>query len=213
MYTVLAPEDIKRKAAFELFREYDDPFFNISTELDLGTMIAFSKARGYSFNLCLLFASMHACNRIEEFRLRYINEEIRLYDEIHCGSTVSMEDDTFSFAYFGYTRSIDDFVSAGTKAIEDTRSRKKLEPRTDMIDLVHHSMLPWIRFTSVKHARRIPVGDSIPKITFGRFSEQGNGWRIPVSVEVHHALMDGLQVARYLEQLEAFFKNPESITS
>jgi chloramphenicol O-acetyltransferase type A len=31
---------------------------------------------------------------------------------------------------------------------------------------------------------------------------------MPISVEAHHALMDGLHVGRYFEKLESYFSNP-----
>jgi chloramphenicol O-acetyltransferase type A len=33
---------------------------------------------------------------------------------------------------------------------------------------------------------------------------------MPVSVEVHHALMDGLHVGRYFERLEGYLSDPRS---
>ena len=46
-------------------------------------------------------------------------------------------------------------------------------------------------------------GDSIPRILFGRCVREGKRMKMPVSVEVHHALVDGLDVARFFERFAA----------
>ena len=66
-------------------------------------------------------------------------------------------------------------------------------------DVIWYSVLPWTSFTSFAHARRCPSRESVPRIVFGkRYEEQGR-LHMPVSVEVHHALADGLHVGRFFE--------------
>ena len=62
-------------------------------------------------------------------------------------------------------------------------------------------MLPWLRFTAYTNA--LPGGDSIPRIVFGRATREGRRMKMPVAVEVHHALVDGLDVARFFERFAA----------
>ncbi len=49
----------------------------------------------------------------------------------------------------------------------------------------------------------------MPKIAFGKFTQEDQRMLLPISVEVHHALMDGLHVGRYLSQLEEALLNPQ----
>jgi cytochrome d ubiquinol oxidase subunit II len=80
--------------------------------------------------------------------------------------------------------------------------------RADRDDLVYHSVIPWVSFTSISHARDSRRQSGIPKVTFGKYREAGGRVLMPVSVEVHHALMDGLHVGRFFERLEGYFKDP-----
>jgi chloramphenicol O-acetyltransferase type A len=61
--------------------------------------------------------------------------------------------------------------------------------------------LPWLAFTAFTHARG--QGDDRPKLAFGRFTEQAGRLLMPVAVDVHHALCDGVHVGRFFEQLQA----------
>jgi chloramphenicol O-acetyltransferase type A len=67
-------------------------------------------------------------------------------------------------------------------------------------DIVYHSTLPWLRFSHFTNAMH--AGDSVPRVVFGRRFQDGARWRMPVSVEVHHAVMDGLDVHRFIESLQ-----------
>ena len=71
----------------------------------------------------------------------------------------------------------------------------------------------WVSFTSISHARGGGREESVPKIAFGKYREEGGRASMPVSVEVHHALMDGLHVGRYFERLQSYFDDPASALS
>jgi len=85
----------------------------------------------------------------------------------------------------------------------------KLKP-TMRDDVIYHTTLPWISFTSFAHARTGGRGESIPRIVFGKITNSNERQVLPISVEVHHALMDGLHVGRFLEHVEKAFSEPES---
>ena len=64
-------------------------------------------------------------------------------------------------------------------------------------------MIPWISFTSFTHARKPAKEDSVPKIVFGKYTKKNDSVKMPVSVEVHHSLMDGIHVGKFFEQFYA----------
>jgi chloramphenicol O-acetyltransferase type A len=94
----------------------------------------------------------------------------------------------------------DEFVARGRKAIDASQARKHLEPHAAGDDIVYQSSLPWLRFTSFTNA--LDGADSIPRIVFGKCGKEGRRFVMPVAVEVHHALVDGLDVARFLERFQ-----------
>jgi chloramphenicol O-acetyltransferase type A len=46
-------------------------------------------------------------------------------------------------------------------------------------------------------------------VAWGKFFAQGKRWQLPLSVQGHHALMDGLHLGRYFEQVQALLEHPE----
>ena len=59
-----------------------------------------------------------------------------------------------------------------------------------------------MRFSAVSHARSFSFADSCPKVTFGKLTASDGQKMMPVSVHVHHALMDGFHVGQYLETFQ-----------
>ena len=53
----------------------------------------------------------------------------------------------------------------------------------------------------------------MPKIAFGKFTREQERILMPISVEVHHALMDGLHVGRYITWVEEALTKPEHYLS
>ena len=68
--------------------------------------------------------------------------------------------------------------------------------------MVQYSVLPWLSFTSNSHARQLSHSDSVPKITFGKLERVEEKLKMPMSVHVNHALMDGYHVGQYVEYFQ-----------
>ena len=199
-----------RRATFEFFRRYDNPYFNICAPLDAGPLVDFAKATpGTSFFLAYLYLSLKAANEMEPFRYRLSDSRVLVHDRIHAGTTIPLDDDRFDFAYLDYDENFGLFEAAAKEALARARaSGGRMEARDDRSDLIHYSTVPWVSFTSIAHARNWGREDSVPKIVFGKVSAQNGKRLMPVSIEVHHALMDGLHVGRYLERLQQSFLAP-----
>ena len=202
MYTIFNLETWPRRATFDFFRNYDDPFFNITAPVNVKGLHRWSKNTGSSFFLASLHAATQAANAVEAFRLRLLDGKLVQYDLVHVGSTVLMPDNTFRFCYFDYTPDRKTFVRQGAQRIEQLKENAALDPRDEALDLIHMSVIPWVSFTSFKHARRWGVADTVPKIVFGKYYEQNGRLLLPLSVEVNHAMMDGYHVGLYFEKIQ-----------
>ena len=122
-----------------------------------------------------------------------------------------LPNETFTLVYFDYAETLlkihgrRDASSRGNKkrrlGLQTQTRRRRAHP-------LHHA--PWIAFTSFSHARRWGREDSVPKISFGKFIKENDRTLLPFSVEVHHSLMDGLHVGRYIARIEEMLAQPET---
>lgn len=202
-----------RRHHFEFFKDYELPFFNLCADVDVSELYARSKqTAGPSFFLASFYLSLRAANEVEPFRYRLNGDTVIVHDVVHGGSTVMRQDETFGFAYFDFDMSYGRFEDRGRKILDQARSSSgPLLDRPDRDDVLHYSVIPWVHFTGFTHAQKLGSRDSIPKIVFGRHSERSGSRLMPVSVEVHHALMDGLDVGRFFERFQGMLDDPAAL--
>lgn len=202
-----------RKAHFEFFLDYDSPFSGVCAPVDVTRLYGLtSQVEGPSFFLASLHIALTAANAEESFRYRIRGRDVLVHDVVHGGSTVLRDDGTFGFAYFDYEPDYPTFARRAAAILERARAETgALRDRADRDDLIHMSVLPWISFTGLSHARRWGTEDSIPKVVFGKHHPDGGRRMMPVSVEVHHALMDGLHLGRFFERLQAGLDRAETL--
>jgi chloramphenicol O-acetyltransferase type A len=202
-----------RRDAFEFFRQFDKPYFNVCVRLDVARLKAVLAARGSGgLSLACYFIALRLANLHEPFRLRLEEGRVRVHDEVHGSTTVLREDgESFFFAEFDRTADFDAFAAQAGAAIDAARTqRAAFEPRPDDAARIYFTSLPWLHFTSFSHARNWKTEDSIPRFAFGRAQAEGAALWLPMSVEVHHALMDGVHVGRYVQAFEAALREPEA---
>lgn len=199
-YRLIDKSNWNRKNTFEFFNSYEDPFFSITAKLEVDNLLRYCKENKESFFLHSLYIGARAANEIEEFRMRIQGNDVVAYEKVNYGSPVLHDDNTFTFAYFEYDNNQDICVKNSEKAMKNELEDPRFDPRHNLDDMIHFSVLPWIEFSSIKHARRMPVKDSIPKIVYGKYSEDKGKFTMPVSIDVHHALMDGFHVGQYLKK-------------
>jgi chloramphenicol O-acetyltransferase type A len=202
-----------RRDLFEFFRGFDKPYFNVCVRLDVTELLALLRERpGASVSLAYHYLALRIANEVEPFRYRLRDGNVLVHDVIHGATTVLLSNESFAFAYFDYTADYGKFTADAQSVITKVK-REGIFKASPSDDLIHFTSLPWVSFTSFSHARNWGQEDSVPKITFGKFTNEGNRVLMPFSVEVHHALMDGVHVGRYLSRLEAALADPEAILS
>ncbi|HUR99946.1 MAG TPA: chloramphenicol acetyltransferase [Pyrinomonadaceae bacterium] len=192
-----------RKATYEFFRDYEDPFFNVTANLDVTNLYRFCKQNDLAFSLAALFFSIQAANEIRELRLRIIDDVVVEFGRVEATQTILNDDETFSFCYFPLKDDVFEFDRSGKTAREKYKALKSFDVETDRVDLIYYSAIPWISFTSFKHASRQNNRQSVPRMVFGRMFEDGPARKMPFSVEVHHALVDGVHVGKFYNLFQA----------
>lgn len=192
----------KRRAHYDLFRKYTQPFFSVTVNADVTAVWRRCRTPvGPPFFLASLFVMLKAVNETEALKLRLRGRRVWLHDRVAVGPTILRPDETFGFARLEPSDRLAQFVKTGKAAMAEASARTLLEPEKQTDDIVFHSVLPWLRFTSFTNA--LPGGDAIPRIVFGRCERDGRRVMMPVAVEVHHALVDGIDVARFFERFQA----------
>ena len=210
MPTYLDLDTWPRREVFEFYRHFDNPFFNVCLRLDVTNLLnELQRHSDVSVALTYHYFALKAANDIEQFRYRLRDGKVLVHDVINGGTTLMLPNEAFTLVYFDYAKTFREFIGPAQRAIEETKQSGGFHPRHEDDARIHCTTLPWIAFTSFSHARNWGRDDSVPKISFGKFIRENERTLMPISVEVHHALVDGLHVGRYLARIEEMLAQPE----
>jgi chloramphenicol O-acetyltransferase type A len=161
-----------------------------------------AKELGVSFFLYYFYLSLTAANEIPEFRMRIEEGKAVIYDFVHGSPTILRNDGEMGYAMLEYKDSFEEFIPLATKEIERVKTLWDLDTSKDCPETIYYSIMPWIQFTSVKHPLDLPNTEGIPILTFGKIFEDKNKKMMPLAIHAHHALMDGMHIARFIESFQ-----------
>lgn len=189
-----------RKEHFEWFKNFDEPFWGIVSEVDCSKAYDYSKKEGIPFYNNYLHKSLKAVNLLEDFRLRIENNQIVCYDKIHASATINNKDGLYAMSFIEYHNDLKEFSKNIKKEVERLSKITGLavNSNTARKDTIHYSSVPWYKITGLTHARNYKFKDSVPKITFGKFEQVGNKKIMNISINGHHGLIDGSHAGKYL---------------
>lgn len=191
-----------RRDHFQLFRSQEWPYFSLTVEVDLSTWLPATRAAGRPFYTTLVHEVMTAVNRVEALRTRIRGDEVVLHDQVDVSFTVPWREELFNFCLVDFTPDREAFLARSQAAIAHAQAADGLlldDPARD--GMIFISCLPWLPFTSMTHPVHSTRGDSIPRISWGRVIERDGRLLLPLNLQLHHGLADGVHVARFVEAL------------
>jgi chloramphenicol O-acetyltransferase type A len=200
-----------RRQHFEFFRAFDHPHFNICANVELSPFNAFVRQRGLSLNIAIVYLLARAANAIPEFRYRIRDNQVIEHEVVHPSTTIMSTDDLFSFCTIQYTQDFSVFTQRAKEKIAQVQQHFTLADESETDDLLFMTSIPWLSFTSFTHPMHLQPADSVPRFAWGKTFQNGDSLKIPLSVQAHHALMDGLHVAKYFDEVQGYFHHPGTV--
>ena len=199
-----------RKKHFEFFHSMNHPHFNITANVDITRLQEYLQAEQLTFTPAVLFLVCKTANAIPEFRWRIRGKKVVEHESVHPSFTVpTTVSEAFSFCYVDYQDSFVGFAVdfAAAQAVRKTTPSFEDEAARD--DFLFLSAIPWISFTAFQHAMSHHPSDSIPRMVWGKFFTENGKTKLPLSVQVHHALLDGRHVGEYFDRIQVMMNEPE----
>ncbi|MGK9124221.1 CatA-like O-acetyltransferase [Olivibacter sp. SA151] len=196
----------KRQAHYDFFRSFEKPFWGVTTQLNCTKAFAYCKTYNVSFFCYYLYLSLRAANEVQAFRYRIHDNNVLEYHEIGGSITVIRPDETFGFAYFDFYDEFERFQVELKKQINLEKQSRGLQTNANCRDVIHYSVLPYISFTQMEHALYGGQDNGIPKITFGKYLFQNDQILLPMSIHVHHALCDGVDVGKFVTTFQGYLE-------
>lgn len=187
----------------------DQPHFSVSADIDIQQFLKYIREHKLSFTASVVYAIAHTLNEIPEFRYRIRGEEVVEHELIHPSFTVTTEvSDVFSFCTVPFSYNASEFIDLTLTKIKEMQHQPSFEDEEGRDDFIFMSAMPWISFTSVMHPMHYHPVDSVPRVAWGKYREEAKKVLMPVALQAHHALVDGIHAGLFFEYLEKKMREP-----
>ena len=198
-----------RREHFKVYSGLDHPHFGLCANVDISQFHSFIKQQDISFNIAVIYLISRVANEIPEFRYRIRTGEVIEHEIVHPSSTILVKDDLFSFCTFEYTEHFPNFLHKAKEQIENIKGHPFLKDPPGTDNLLFMTAIPWVSFTSFMHPMHSSPPDSVPRFAWGKYFEENGVRKMPLAVQGHHALMDGIHIGRFYERAQDFLHRPE----
>ncbi|MFT4758293.1 MAG: chloramphenicol O-acetyltransferase type A [Paraglaciecola sp.] len=192
-----------RQAHFEFFNNMNHPYFNICANVELTEFIPFLKDKKIPFTPSIVYLISKTANSIKEFRWRIQEKKVVEHAVVHPSFSVYTEvADVFSFCEVEHQDAFPAFVNDAQKRMEEMRQNPSFSDKNGRDNCLFLSSIPWVSFTGFQHAMQAHPTDSVPRIVWGKYFEENGKIKMPLSVQVHHAVVDGQHVGQFFQEFE-----------
>lgn len=198
-----------RKDHYLFFREFEYPYFSLCANMDITNFLPLIKAKEISFTAAIMYLVGRVANGIPEFRQRIRDEGPIEHEVVHPSATILSKDDLFTFCTAIYQENFLAFAAETQQEILRIKTEPSLEEKIKDDSMLFMTSIPWVSFTGFMHPVKLSPADSVPRFAWGKFREEGQKTVMPLSVQGHHALMDGLHAGLFYEEFQRLLDNPE----
>lgn len=201
-YRVIDEKNWKRAFHCQIFRDIIEPSYCVTFELDITDFLSKIKEKRLSFTMALIYAVSKCANEIEEFRYRFIDGDIVIFDRIDTAFTyMDKETELFKVVNVEMKDTLEEYVAEATETAENQK-----EYFTGPLgnDVFQFSPLPWISYTHISHTNSGKKDNATPLFDWGKYFERDGKMILPFSIQVHHSFVDGIHIGKLADSLQKY---------
>ena len=201
-YKVIDESKWERAMHCKIFRNSVEPAFCVTFEVDITNFLSKIKEQNMSFTLAMVYAVCKCANEIEEFRYRFLDDKIVLFDKIDTAFTYLNKDtELFKVVNVPLKDNVSEYVELASK-IANEQKEYFTGPLGN--DVFQCSPMPWITYTHISHTNSGKKDNATPLFDWGKYQERNGRVIMPLSVQVHHSFVDGIHVGKFADKLQKF---------
>lgn len=201
-YVLIDEQNWKRAMHCKVFRDSLEPAFCVSFELDITNFLQKVREKHYSFTFAMIYSVTTCANQIEEFRYRFVDGNVVLYDQIDTAFTyLDKETELFKVVNVPMEETLEKYLVSAAKKAEEQEEYFTGPLGTDVFQF---SPMPWVSFNHVSHTNAGKKDNATPLIDWGKYFQREDRILLPFSIQAHHSFVDGLHIGKLANALQAY---------
>lgn len=201
-YTIIDENNWKRREHCAIYRNYVEPSYCMTVDLDVTNFLETVRQEGYSFTMSMIWVVSRCANEIENFRYRFLNERVVLFDSIDTAFAYMDEgDDLFKFVTVPFRDSMREYVAEATRV---AKSQHGYFVSPVGIDTYRFSPIPWVTYHHISHTNPGHRNNVTPMFDWGKYYERDGRTVMPFTVQAHHSFVDGIHVGQLVDRIQNY---------
>lgn len=184
--------------------------YSLTVNIDITGLRAIVKEMGKRIYPVQIYMIATVVNQYQEFRMDTNSYgKLGYWDEVNPSYTVfNKNSETFSSIWTNYNRVFSRFYDSCIEDIDKYSQSTSLKPKqNEPSNIFTISVLPWVNFTGFNINVFNEGQYLLPIFTIGKFIETENSVLMPLSIQVHHAICDGIHLGKFVELLQNLSSN------
>ena len=202
------PQGCCRAEAFNMWMSSPQPMVTVVKTFEVSRLRKVSRNTGIKFNVLLCWCICKAASSIEEFYLLPEPDHLYRYDKLAVNVIVQNAKGGITLCDVPYSEDIRQF---NADYLQVTSQAAKTCQGTSLEDamIIGTSALPQTELDMI--VNQYSGRWNNPFLAWGKYRK---GWfktTLPISMQFHHAQMDGIQACRFLNNLQEEIKIPRTL--
>lgn len=201
-YKIVDEAKWKRALHCQIFRNSIEPSYCVTFELDITNFLKKVRSEKQSFTFSLIFIVTKCANNIEEFRYRFLEGKIVLYDRINTAFTYLDKDtELFKVVNVEMQDTLEQYNLVAARKAEDQKDYFTGPLGNDVFQF---SPMPWVSYTHISHTNSGKKDNATPLFDWGKYFDRDGKKILPFSVQVHHSFVDGIHIGKLVDSLQNY---------
>ena len=193
------PKETNRKEAFEHWMSSPMPMVTLMKTIDVSRLRKVSRKQGIKFTALLCWCICKAASSIEEFFLLSEPGHLYRYDKLAVNVIVLNDKGGITSCDVPYSEDIRQFNADYLKVTSLAAKTCKSTSLEDAM-IIGTSALPQTELDCI--VNQYSGRWNNPFLAWGRYRKGLFKTTVPISLQFHHAQMDGMQACRFLDNLQ-----------
>ena len=216
MYKVIKSEQLKNQSQYRWFKTFANPCYGLNVKMDVSEVVKYSKETKTSFFVNILYLITTALNSIEEFKIREVKDEIRIYDTINPTFTVMTDVGIYENAGFKMVDDYKSFYKIAKEIIEKVKKQTSFKQTYNdsmLFDDYYMTCLPWISIEAMTHPLCENNNESltVPRLCWDKYRIENGKYVMLLNITVSHCYIDGYTLSKGFAKIQENFDQTYSI--
>ena len=205
MKTEIDPKTTERAQSFEILKNAPMPKVTLVKTFNVSRLVRLSRKKGLKVNMLMCWCIARAAKDIKEFYMLPMGERYLKYDRLAVNVVVPVKKGGVTLCDIPFSEDIKQFnddYRRLTQMVHDTGEPHNL---SEDYMVISTSALPECEIDAVVSIYAEVF--NTPFLAWGKCRRRLFKTVLPISFQFHHAQMDGLEAALFLNALQAEFKH------